>query len=132
MLLEMIILNFRGMKWVQTFSCRLLSSVFPKQVLQQLYLQFWPWGNIRENQRPTGVKAWTVAFQHSVLWLFFYGENNINNADKKQLKKYPPTYSLQIAGEKKQLGGILITLGTEMLIFNSFYKRFVVDTHQLV
>ena len=67
-----------------------------------------------------------------MLWLFFYGENNINNADKKQLKKYPPTYSLQIAGEKKQLGGILITLGTEMLIFNSFYKRFVVDTHQLV
>lgn len=63
---------------------------------------------------------------------FLNCENNINNACKKQLKKYPPTYSLQIAGEKKQLGGILITLGTEMLIFNSFYKRFVLDTRQWV
>lgn len=67
-----------------------------------------------------------------VVVLVFNCENNINNADKKQLKKYPPTYSLQISGEKKQLGRILITSGKEMLIFNSFYKRFVLDTHQLV
>lgn len=39
MLLEMIILKFRGMKLVQSFSCHFISTVFPKQVLQQLFLQ---------------------------------------------------------------------------------------------